>query len=175
MRLEDWPIRALRARRAAHTALAKHEGAPSRIIFLEDLTKKLSGVPVDVQDYFSEAISCLENKLYRSGIVLGWAGHFHVFSEMFFIKHEADIRTARAKLTFKDLADLKEQMAEAHFLALAKDIKFITKSECRILDGQLSQRNQCAHPTLYRPSMNVAIGYMENMIQQTLSYLSLPP
>ena len=173
MGLEDWTARASKARRAAHRALAKHESAASRVVLLEDLTKSLSGTPVDVQDYFSEAIACLEGELYRSGIVLAWAGHFHVFSEVCYQKHEADIRAARTKWVFKDLAELKESVTESHFLIVAKDVKFTTKAQLRILDGQLSQRNQCAHPTLYRPSMNAAIGYVDDMIRQTLSYL--PP
>ena len=88
MGLEDWTARASKARRAAHRALAKHESAASRVVLLEDLTKSLSGTPVDVQDYFSEAIACLEGELCRSGIVLAWAGHFHVFSEVCYQKHE---------------------------------------------------------------------------------------
>jgi len=172
MELEDWTARVSKARHAAHRALAKHESSASRVVLLEDLTKNLSGTPVDVQDYFSEAISCLENELYRSGIVLAWAGHYHVFSEICYQKHEADIRTARTKWTFKDLAELKESVAESHFLIVAKDVKFTTRAQLRILDGQLSQRNQCAHPTLYRPSMNAAIGYVDDMIRQTLTYLT---
>lgn len=171
MGLEDWVARASKARFAAHSALAKHESAASRVVLLEDLAKSLSGTPVDVQDYFSEAVSCLENELYRSGIILAWAGHFHVFSEVCYQKHENDIRAARPKWTFKDLADLKERFAEAQFLTVAKEVKFTTNAKLRILDGQLSLRNQCAHPTLYRPSMNAAIGYVDEMIRQTLSYL----
>ncbi len=175
MGLEEWAARASKARRAAHQALAKHESAASRVILLEDLTKSLSGTPVDVQDYFSEATACLEGELYRSGIVLAWAGHFHVFLEVCYQKHEADIRAARPKWAFKDLSELRESVAESHFLIVAKDVKFTTKAQLRILDGQLSQRNQCAHPTLYRPSMNAAIGYVDNMIRQTLSYLQPQP
>ncbi|MDZ7602480.1 MAG: hypothetical protein U1A06_14000, partial [Hoeflea sp.] len=167
--------RASQARRAAHRALAKHESAASRVVLLEDLTKNLSGTPIDVQDYFSESISCLENELYRSGIVLAWAGHFDVFSEVCYQKHESDIRASRAKWSFKDLAELKESVAEAQFLIVAKEVKFLSKAQLRILDGQLSQRNQCAHPTLYRPSMNAAIGYVDDMIRQTLSYLTPAP
>lgn len=174
MDLERWVSRVSSARSAAHRALATHESAASRIILLEDLTKSLSGTPVDVQDYFNEAISCLENELYRSGIVLAWAGHFHVFSEVCYQKHETDIRSVRSKWVFKDLAELKEAVAESHFLIVAKDVGFTTKAKLRILDGQLSVRNQCAHPTLYRPSMNAAIGYVDSMISQTLSYISAP-
>ena len=172
MGLQDWITRTTKARRAAHQALAKHEKAASRVVLLEDLTKNLSGTPVDVQDYFSESVSCLEGELYRAGIVLAWTGHFHVFSEVFYQKHEADIKAARTKWTFKDLAELKESQSECQLLIVAKDVKFTTKSQLRILDGQLSMRNQCAHPTLYRPSMNAAIGYVDAMIRQTLTYLN---
>lgn len=175
MGIEDWTGRVSRARRAAHIALSHHESAASRIVLLEDLSKRLSGTPVDVQDYFAEAIACLEGELYRSGIVLAWAGHFHVLTEVCYAAHEADIRTLRPKWIFKDLAELKELVAEAQFLTVAKDAKFIQKSMLRILDGQLSLRNQCAHPTLYRPSMNAAIGYVDSMIRQTVSYLPPPP
>lgn len=175
MAFEEWNARANRARRAAHRSLAKHESAASRVVLLEDLSKRLSGTPVDVQDYFSEAISCLEKSLYRSGIVLAWSGHYHVFSEACFQTHEADIHRARPKWSFKDLAELKEVVAEGQFLIVAKDVRFISKAELRILDGQLSLRNQCAHPTLYRPSMNAAIGYVDAMIDQSLTYLPQKP
>lgn len=175
MRLEYWVARAGKARRAAHQALAKHESAASRIVLLEDLSKNLSGTPVDVQDYFSEAIACLEGKLYRSAIVLAWAGHYHVFSEVCYQKHESDIRAARPRWQFKDLVELRESVSESEFLKVSKEVKFTTKAQLRILDGQLSQRNQCAHPTLYRPSMNAAIGYVDAMIRQTLSYLPAQP
>lgn len=172
MNIAEWTTRAQRARNAAHLALARHERAASRVILLENLSKGLSGTPVDVQDYFSEAISCLEGNLLRSSIVLAWSGFFHVFSETLFRKHDADIRVARPKWTSKDLSELKEAMGESQFLIVAKDVKFINKSQLRILDGQLSERNQCAHPTLYRPSLNAAIGYVDDMIRQTLTCLS---
>lgn len=175
MGIENWAVRASKARRAAHNALAQHESAASRIVLLEDLSKSLAGTPPDVQDYFGEAISCLEGKLYRSGVILAWAGHFHVLSETCFQRHAADIRKARPKWRFKNLTELKEAHAESQFLIVAKDVKFISKPELRILDGQLSYRNKCAHPTLFRPSMNAAIGYVDGMIRQTLSYCCLPP
>jgi hypothetical protein len=172
MEISAWIARATNARRAAHDALAQHESAPSRVVLLEDLAKSLSGAPVDVQDYFREAICCLEGKLYRSGIVMAWAGYFHVFAETLFEGHEVAIRAARPKWVFADLAELKESATESHLLVVAKDVRFISRPQLRMIDGQLSQRNQCAHPTLYRPSMNAAIGYVDDMVRQTLRCLT---
>lgn len=171
MHIEPWLNRSIKAKTAAHETLAKHESAASRVIILERVSKNLSGAPVDVQDYFSEAVTCLENKLYRSGIVLAWAGHFHLLCETLLQIKIDDLRRARPSWNFKDAPELKETCPESQILTAAKDINFITKPMLRILDGQLSVRNQCAHPTLYRPSMNEAIGYVDAMIRQTLNYI----
>ena len=125
------------------------------------------------QDYFREAICCLKGKLYRSAIVVAWAGYFHVFSGALYNKHETAIRVARPKWSFKDMPELRDAIGKSHLLIVAKDVKFITKAQLRIYDGQLSERNQCAHPTLYRPSMNAGIGYVDAMIRQTISCLEL--
>ena len=138
---------------------------------LEDVAKTLSGAPIDVQDYFRESIECIERRLYRAGIVMAWAGYFNVFSEKLFSHHEHDIRKARGKWVFKDLIDLMEQVSESHLLDVAKDVKFLGKATLRVRQGQLSQRNQCAHPTLYRPNLNIAIGYVDEMIKATLTHL----
>lgn len=160
------------AEKAAHDVLAQHELSSSRVIHLEALARRLSGTPADVQDYFKEAITCLERGLYRAAIVMAWAGHFNVFFEALYHKHEADIRHERKRWKFNGLAELKESYAEAHMLEVAKVVRFINKAELRVLDGQLSIRNQCAHPTLYRPSHNSAIGYVDEMISQTIKYIS---
>lgn len=126
---------------------------------------------MDVQDYFSESITCLEQDLLRAAIVMSWAGHFHMYSEILFLNHEHDIRTIRPKWKFGDVNELKEGYPEAQLIDVAKEVKFTSKAKLRILQGQLSIRNQCAHPTLYRPSLNSAIGYVDEIISQTISYL----
>lgn len=172
MDIASWVLRARKAERAAHKVLATHEAAPSRIVLLEDLLKSLSGTPVDVQDYFREAVVCLEQELFRAAIVMSWAGHFHVYSETLFLKHEADIKLARPKWSFSDVNDLKEKYPEAQIIDVAKEVKFTKKAHLKILHGQLSIRNQCAHPTLYKPSLNIAIGYVDGMIGQTVRYIT---
>lgn len=168
-----WIARANKARAAGHQALSLHESAASRIVLLENLSKSLSGAPVDVQDYFREAICCLENEIFRPAIIMSWSGYFHMLSEYLFSGYEAEIRSLRPKWVFKDLGDLKESVSESHILIVAKDVKFISKAQLRMLDGQISERNQCAHPTLYRPSMNSSIGYVDVMIRQAVDFLAV--
>ena len=170
--IREWTRRAANAQKAAHQLLSQHEKSTSRVIILEQLLNQLSGLPIDVQDYFKEAVSCLEYQFFRAAIVMAWAGHFHVFAESLYQKHEKDIRKVRLKWNFKDLTELKDQIAEAQILDVGREVRFVTKAQLRVLQGQLSIRNQCAHPTLYRPSLNSAIGYVDEMLRQTIGHIS---
>ena len=171
--IQRWMGRASAAKREAHRILAQHEQASSRVISLESLLNQLSGLPVDIQDYFREAVSCLEMNFLRAAIVMAWAGHFHVYSETLYQKHESDIRRIRQRWNFKDLTELKENVTESQILDVGKDVQFISKAQLRVLQGQLSTRNQCAHATLYRPSLNSSIGYVDELLRQTIEYISL--
>ena len=171
MDYSSWAGKARKAARAGHAVLAFHESAPSRVVLLEDLIKRLSGAPVDVQQYFKESIRCLESGLFKAGVVFSWAGHFDVFSEYLFSKHELEVRAARPKWVFKDLTELREQYSESQILDVGKDVKFINRANLRVVQGQLSQRNLCAHPTMYQPSLNAAVGYVDEMVCQTLRYM----
>ena len=168
---KEWSSKAKAAENAAHQILSVYGDTHSRVISLNDLLKRLSNLPVDINSYFKESIFCLEHELKRASVVMSWAGFFQIFSENVYSKHEADIRKQRTKWVFKDLAELKENYPEAQIIDVAKDVKAINKSEIKIYHGQLAFRNQCAHPTFFQPSLNNAIGFVDNMISQTEKYL----
>jgi hypothetical protein len=168
----DWTARAAKARKEAHKILSVHErSTSSRVVILEDLLAKLSKLPVDVQDYFDEATVCLENGLLRAAIVLSWAGFFHVLSENLYTNHLVALKAVRPKWVFNTIEELKEHYTESAILDAAKEAGLIGKASLREYQGQLSKRNQCAHPTLYRPSVNSSLGYVDDMIRQTIKYL----
>lgn len=169
--LSEWVGRASRALRESHAVLSLHEGAISRVVVLEDVLKQLSGLPVDIQDYFREAVACLEQGLFRAGVVMSWAGYFAVFSETLYTRHETAIRANRPKWVFKSLDELKELVPEGQILDVAKDVGFVTKSHLRVLQGQLATRNRSAHPTLYKPTLNSAVGFVDEMLTQTIKLL----
>ena len=169
--ISEWLSRAVAARNKAHKILSFHEHSMSRVVILEDLLSQLDGLPIDVQDYFREATSCLEQNLLRASVVLSWAGFFHVFSEGLLLHHEQKLRVARPKWKFRDLVELKETYVEFQILEAARAVRMIKKTELRVYQGQLAERNRCAHPTLYRPSLNSALGFVDNMLLQTIKYL----
>lgn len=138
---------------------------------LEDLLEELRGLPVDVRSYFEEATTCLRYGLLRAAVVIGWAGFISVLLEQLFVAYEADIRRVRKKWKFTTLGDLKESYTESALLDVAKVVGLIDKAELRTYQGQLGRRNQCAHPTLYVPSLNSALGFVDDMIRQAKRFI----
>lgn len=169
--INSWINRASKAKSEAHKILARYNSGHSKAIILKDLLVKLDGIPIDIQSYFSESIKCLEYELSRASIVFSWAGFFQVFSEKLFNSYGDEIRKNRNKWQFKDLTELMENYPESQIIDLSKDVGLINKSFLRVLQGQLSTRNRCAHPTLYKPSINSAIGFVDDMISQSIKYL----
>lgn len=170
-RIEVWLARALRAQREGHTLLAGIEGSRSRIITLADARRKLTAAPADVQDYFEEALGCLEYGFHRSGIVLAWAGFFSIFAERLYTQKLTEVLVARPKWSIPMSSDMKDCSPEAQIVDVAREVKFIGKAEHRILDGHLATRNQCAHPTVFKPSQNVALGFADEMISRVLKLI----
>jgi len=169
--LSSWASRARKATAEAHLILSRHERAKSRVILLSDSISKLQTLPIDVQGYFREALECLEHDLRRAANIMAWAGFFAVFSDKLYVGNEAAIRAIRPNWKFKSLVELKELVAEAQIIDVAKEVGFISNPEKRMLHGQLSTRNQCAHPTGYDPTMNSALGYVDDLISRTKTYL----
>lgn len=166
-----WLERTSEARDAWNTILVSSGFNAARIYYLEDVQKKLSGTPVDVQSYFDEAIVCLKNDLVRSAIVVSWAGFFSLFCEKLYAGKSDDILAVRKKWIVGSSLELKEAAPEAQIIEVAKELGFIKNPKRRMLDGWLSQRNQCAHPTVYKPTQNVGIGFVDSMIEETLELL----
>jgi hypothetical protein len=170
--VEDWHNRASTAQAAVDQLLARHDGAVrARARELRDLIRDLNKLPIDIQTYFQEAVQCLEHGLTRAAVVLSWAGFFYTASQYFFSNHESSIRAKYDKWSFNNFEDLLESRREAELIEAMSQLKMLNKADRRHYDGQLAQRNKCAHPTLYKPSQNAAIGYVDEMIQQTIRFI----
>ncbi|MGH8195607.1 MAG: hypothetical protein ACREQ8_14585 [Woeseiaceae bacterium] len=169
--VKTWQQRARKFEVESHKLLAKYETSASRVVELNALIKSLSGLPVDVEGYFREAADCLQYGNLRAAIVMSWAGFFSVFMDSFYKTKNADIKAKYGSWDTASVEGLKESAAEGTLLVAARTLKFAKAGQIRIYDGQLSLRNQCAHPTLYSPTPNAAIGFVDQMVSQTRLYL----
>ena len=169
--VKSWRKRVQKFEIESHELFAKYETSASRVVELKELVRSLSGLPVDVEGYFRESTDCLEFGSFRAAIVMSWAGFFSVFMEKFYSTSQVEIRNQYPRWNFGSLEALKEERTEHALLQAARTLRFIRNPTFRIYDGQLSTRNQCAHPTLYSPTQNETIGYVDLMVSQTRIYL----
>lgn len=169
--IKKWQKKVSQLSAESHRILSKVEDSQSRVVLLDKTSRRLKGLPIDVESYFSESIKCLGYDLRRPAIVLAWAGFFHILAEYSFKFKESDIRLHRPNWKFLDFLEFKEKFSEAQILDVFKEVGVVKNAELRIYQGQLSTRNQCAHPTLYNPSLNSAIGFTDDMIVQSLKYI----
>lgn len=165
-------IRAQNAANVAHGILSKHESSQhSRAIVLADLLVELSSLPVDIQDYFKEAIGCVEYGFFRAAHVFAWAGFVHVLTEKMYSEHYTELQRNYSKWSLGSITELKENTHESQLLEAARKVNLISKNELKQYLGFLVSRNQCAHPTMYKPNLNITLGFVEQMIQNTKRYL----
>ena len=54
-------------------------------------------------------------------------------------------------------------MTEHQLIEIARDVKVVNKAEQKALHGLLSKRNECAHPTGYKPTLNETIGFVAEL------------
>jgi hypothetical protein len=171
VRLEELVARRDRARDAAHTILEIHEAAASRVVALTHSFKNLGGLPVDVAEYYRESLNALQVGCYRAAIVMSWAGFIHTVTEHMVSHHQAALITHYPKWDTGTTEELLESTPEAQILEAGKKITVFNNQTLNIYKGWLSTRNQSAHPTLYQPSRNVALGFVDAVIREVAKYI----
>ena len=60
-------------------------------------------------------------------------------------------------------------LSEEQFIQLAEDAGLINRNARRTLVDRLTLRNQCGHPTQYRPGREEAVIFVESLINNILS------
>lgn len=152
----------------SHDIFSQHESSPSRIVYLNQSRKQLSNLSLQQEKLFEDALSCIEQKIYRASIVMAWAG----FMDFLETKMSSDglvrikqVRPAWTKYT--TIEEIRENVATEHeLIKVAKEIGLLTKAEMKRLHGELSRRNECAHPSQYSPDLNESLGYFAGLINQ---------
>lgn len=99
---------------------------------------------------------------------MAWAG----FMDFLETKMSSDglvrikqVRPAWTKYT--TIEEIRENVATEHeLIKVAKEIGLLTKAEMKRLHGELSRRNECAHPSQYSPDLNESLGYFAGLINQ---------
>lgn len=150
----------------AHKILGRHETAPSRIILLGETYTKLSGLSLQQDELFRQALRCIENGLFRAAHVMAWAGFMDLLEEKLALDGFKKLKSVRPKWSVACIEDLREHIPEYQLIESCQDMGLCTKKEKKALLGLLNKRNECAHPGDYFPGLNESLGFISELFQR---------
>jgi len=163
--LRDYLSRAKSFEREKHLILSRHEAAPSRVILVENTSRRLSGLSLRQEQLFREALGCTEYEFFRAAHVMAWAAFIDFLENKVCSDFLGQLRAARPKWKFKDVEELREKYFEHQILDACDKAGLLRKSEVGRLKGELSKRHACAHPSGYSPDLNETLGYVAGLIR----------
>lgn len=163
----DKVLRGLKSfEKEAHKILGRQEASPSRVINLTQTYIKLSGLSLNQDELFKQALRCAENGLYRAAHVMAWAGFMDFLDEKVASDGFVKLRAARPNWTFASVDELREQFTEHARVEAIKAIRLCNKTEMKAYHGLLNKRNESAHPSTYYPDLNEALGYISELLKR---------
>jgi len=152
--------------REAHKVLSVHEAAPSRLVVLEDTYRKLGALSLQQDELLRQALRCVEEQLYRAAHVMAWAGFMDFLEERLASDGLVKLRAIRTSWKAANVEELRENVVEFQLIDVARDLGLLNKTEAKALQGLLSKRNECAHPSGYFPGLNETLGYVSELLNR---------
>lgn len=152
----------------AHLILARHEATVSRVITIEDTYSKLTGLNLQQDELFREAIKCIQNRLFKAVHVMAWAAFVDYLENQIMSKYSAQVKDARPKWSITSIENLREKATEYELIQVCREIQLFGKTEAKALWGLLNKRNECAHPSNYFPTLNETLGFISELFTRIL-------
>lgn len=163
--LREYATRAAAFEKDAHEILGRHEQAKSRVVILEETYAKLDELSVDQDELMRQALRCVEQGLYRAAHVMAWAAFIDFYERILASDNLNALRNARpAWSRTSTVEELREYQSEHSLIDLAQPLGIASKNEMKALQGLLNKRNQCAHPSSFKPGLNDALGYISELL-----------
>ena len=165
--LRDWQDRATAFRQEASAILATHESSTKRLITLDDTRKKLTFLSLRQDELFREALSSVEHGIHRAAHVLAWAAFIDYLEEK--LASDGLVRVFKERpdwAKYSDIETLREKACDYDLIEVAKKVGLLTQQVKKVLHGLLSKRNECAHPSSYKPGLNESLGYISELLSR---------
>ena len=151
----------------AHELLSKYENSISRVILLDQTRKRLKDLSIQQDELFQQALACIQMKIYRASHVMAWAAFIDYFEQKLASDGLIKVKSMRTGwIKFRTIEDLRENIPECQLIEAGRDIGLISKSEAKTILGLLSKRNECAHPSKFKPDLNETLGYVSELINR---------
>ena len=113
-----------------------------------------------------QALRCIESELYRAAHVMAWAAFMDFLEEKIASDGLVKLRGLRSSWKASSTEELRENVVEFQLIDAARDLGLFGKTEAKALQGLLSKRNECAHPSSYFPGLNEALGYVSELLNR---------
>lgn len=171
MKIEELYTKALAFQDEAHRILSRYESSPSRVVLLEETSKKISGLTIKQGLLLKQGIKCIECNLFRAAHIMAWAAIIDLIEEKLSSDNFVKLNQLRPKWSIQSLDEFRENIIESQIIDACKDLGLFNKSETKMLHGYLTKRNLCAHPSNFDPDYNQTLGYFSDIITMLESIL----
>lgn len=165
--LDDLKHRVDAFRTEAHEILAAYEDSPSRVMSLDQTRRQLAALSIQQDELLQEALACIQRGIYRAAHVMAWAAFMDFLEQKLASDGLAKVRSVRQGWAkYSTIEEIRENVPEYQLVEAARDVKLISKSGMKTLHGLLSKRNECAHPSSYKPGLNESLGYVSELLNR---------
>lgn len=148
----------------ANKIFGGHESAPSRVIDARKSLARVAALSVKQQDMLSQAVRCVEVEVFRAAHVLAFAAVVDYLHEVASNDSFDALNKARPAWKIETIEDIRDSVADYNFIEAMYVAALISKSEKKGLQGMLTRRNECAHPSDYYPDINQSLGYISEAL-----------
>jgi hypothetical protein len=120
---------------------------------------RLSGL-ARLEEGLQEARACVEHGLYRPAYVAAWNGYVALALTFLAAEDFAAVRAIRPSWNVTSIEDLSMKTPGAELLRMLSELDLSAGDMADLLPLHLQSRNDCAHPTSFRPTATEAEGYV---------------
>lgn len=151
----------------AHQILSKYEGSQSRIVSLDKKRSQLKGLSLQQDELFQQALACTERGIFRAAHVMAWTGFMDFLEQKLASDGLVKLKSVKTVWNkYGTIDEIRENVPELQIIEASRDIGLLSKSEAKTLIGLLSKRNECAHPSGYKPDLDESLGYISELLNR---------
>lgn len=143
-----------------------HETSKSRIVLLENSYFKLEKLSLKQDELFRQSLRCVENSLFRASHIMAWSGFIDFLVEKLATNQFEKLHNAMPNWKFDTTIELCENYSDFAIIEASYATKLWSKGEKKVVQGLLSKRNECAHPSDYFPELNETLGYISELLKR---------
>jgi hypothetical protein len=113
-----------------------------------------------LEEGLREARACVEHGLHRPAYVSAWNGYVALALTFLAAEDFAAVRAIRPSWKVSSIEDLSMKTTGAELLRMLSELDLTTGDMADLLPLHLQSRNDCAHPTSFRPTATEADDYV---------------